>query len=470
VFTPNTSTILAGSFGEVETWHTFLTVVNPRFFSHGKIPLPTTPGLFELTAIANSLDQLQPVDDSNNHLGLYLADDLAAFDLLVPTSLPEAVKFVEARVVQEGGVVLHYEVNDALGVIADMYVIEISSAFGNQYTPIHTDTDVQEVSKGEFYGEYVQGDWQQTVLQESDGSSTETWSWNDSAPVRRLRFTYNLLSVSILYIGRPTEIQPETTISLGRMNSAGEWQEWNPERGLDKEELVQIALGVAPLPAYLPSSTAYISYRVEEGDTCSGIAANYGTSIEALASLNNLDSGCDLIRTGDVLIIPMYSQRLDLDQADLDCDGANERVQAFPIFDVQPQGQMRAIYLQDLSDMGLFKDVWQVTTRDEAADSLSYPQLVDLGNCQIFVTFQKIVNGQPELRIYRWSAGHMEPIFAQGREIVAVDPGSGTLVIREQIVDAASGMCQSWDVMYMWDGENLVETERTIDPSGGSCQ
>lgn len=58
---------------------------------------------------------------------------------------------------------------------------------------------------------------------------------------------------------------------------------------------------LAPSPAASPSPSA--TYRVKFGDTLSGIAARFGTTVKVLAELNGI-ADPSLIRVGQVLVLP----------------------------------------------------------------------------------------------------------------------------------------------------------------------
>jgi LysM repeat protein len=60
--------------------------------------------------------------------------------------------------------------------------------------------------------------------------------------------------------------------------------------------------GATPRASAGPSVTAATSYKVRSGDTLSGIAARFGTTVKKIKVANGLTS--NLIRTGQVLIIP----------------------------------------------------------------------------------------------------------------------------------------------------------------------
>jgi LysM repeat protein len=62
-----------------------------------------------------------------------------------------------------------------------------------------------------------------------------------------------------------------------------------------------------PLPTLTntpePSPTP-ITYSVKENDTCIGIAAFFGTSVQSIVTLNNLPAACDTLYVGQSLFIP----------------------------------------------------------------------------------------------------------------------------------------------------------------------
>jgi WD40 repeat protein len=466
-FSADGSTLLAGSFGELEVWRTRQTVATPRYFKRYSEESYYLLATGESPIIGDLPERLLPIGDTGSHLDLYQADELLPFDLLVPTHLPEQVHFMEAQLLQDGGAALRYQVENPSGTNAILYVLEYPVTTRELAFPVGLQAQVVDVNLESTYAEYVQGDWVAVEKQQPGSTPHETWQWEDTQPVQYLRWDDDQVFVTIYYQEKSTESQPGAGTSLDSPLLVGDWQ---ADTGLEQEDLVQIALGMEALPGYIPSDTVFVSYQIQEGDTCYGIAANFGTSLEALVGLNEKLGDCSLIRTDDVIVVPVNSVRVDVDQADLDCDGQDERLQVVPALGTTGEALAYSVYLQAISDIGIYQDVWQLTAKGEESDSLSYPMLNQLYDCQIFVALKVIKAGVPELHVYRWADGQMKPVLEKGMDILALDSYRNTMTVREQVVDPASGVCQPWDVTYKWDGQQFGEIERIIDPTGGACQ
>jgi LysM repeat protein len=62
---------------------------------------------------------------------------------------------------------------------------------------------------------------------------------------------------------------------------------------------------VTPTPTDLPLPTATpMTYTVQAGDTCAGIAFTFGVSIQSIVLLNNLPADCNTLVESQVLLIP----------------------------------------------------------------------------------------------------------------------------------------------------------------------
>lgn len=62
---------------------------------------------------------------------------------------------------------------------------------------------------------------------------------------------------------------------------------------------------VTPTPTDLPLPTATpMTYTVQAGDTCAGIAFTFGVSIQSIVLLNNLPADCNTLVEGQALLIP----------------------------------------------------------------------------------------------------------------------------------------------------------------------
>lgn len=92
------------------------------------------------------------------------------------------------------------------------------------------------------------------------------------------------------------------------------WQGWQYtssgsvngiEGNVDKDQFTEdiLCTGDTPTPEPPDGNETYSTYTVQYGDTLSGIAKNYGTTVEELVSINQI-ANPDLIYVGQILQIP----------------------------------------------------------------------------------------------------------------------------------------------------------------------
>jgi LysM repeat protein len=460
-FSADGSAIYTGGSGGIGVWRTFFDVAEPRYFRRSAAI--TDPN--DLALIAEWPNHVQPIGEAGSHLDLYHADELLTFDLAVPGSLPEQVRFVEAQVLENGGGLLHYVVGSPMEVRGDLYILEYPPGSSATLLPVSEDTTVEDIRLGSIFAEYVQGNWRSGDLPTTGGTNEAQWVWDDSLPVQRLHLRIDQVFVALFYQERVSDRQPDSGGSLETSYQVGEWY---PDTTLYKEDLIQIALGIDSLPPYIPGETNLIAYQIQEGDTCIGIASYFDTSVEALVELNDLPNDCSLIRTGDVLKVPVFRERLDFEGYDLDCDAQDERLQVIPALGTPGQSLVSAIYLQDASVMGLYRDTWQMTAPGEEVDNFSYPVILDLGECQSFVAVRGVGGEKPGLRIYHWENGQMALVYGHGTSLLGSDADKDTVKVMEELGDPASGTCQAWEVTYQWDGVQFNELERKSSFCGSS--
>jgi N-acetylmuramoyl-L-alanine amidase len=70
---------------------------------------------------------------------------------------------------------------------------------------------------------------------------------------------------------------------------------------------VLLAASLVRLPASAPAPSSLMRYRVQPGDTLSGIAVRYGTSVFTIARLNRLEPA-GLLLAGRLLVLPCHAQ------------------------------------------------------------------------------------------------------------------------------------------------------------------
>jgi membrane-bound lytic murein transglycosylase D len=130
-------------------------------------------------------------------------------------------------------------------------------------------------------------------------------------------------TIELPFYGRASELAGAIGVPIDRLRSANPALSrlvWNNEKFIPRGFRVRIPLseveqplaasidGVEPDQRYA-SQTPDRTHRVRRGDTLSGIAARYGTSVHNLASLNQLRSR-NRIRVGQVLRLPHHGKAM----------------------------------------------------------------------------------------------------------------------------------------------------------------
>lgn len=97
-----------------------------------------------------------------------------------------------------------------------------------------------------------------------------------------------------------TPFQPVAALGTSAVTTTA--PTWTPT-AFTLSTITPVAPSAAPqLPTYTPIPPT--KYKVQDGDTCSGIAESYNVPLSAFLALNNLDENNCLIRTGDTVLIP----------------------------------------------------------------------------------------------------------------------------------------------------------------------
>ena len=165
-------------------------------------PVATANDIPELLIYSNGLE--------GEHLSLEQAQTLLEFHPLIPTHLPKYVNFHEAKVTEDGGVWLHYDIFNQQNTQASLYIFEriiedsvpptMTIGASAEVSPVQVETQL-----GSAPAEYVQGDWlwMQSFTPPSNdlfnGNAHDVWSWDNNSKSQRLRWQQNGLLIALYY-------------------------------------------------------------------------------------------------------------------------------------------------------------------------------------------------------------------------------------------------------------------------------
>jgi DNA-directed RNA polymerase specialized sigma24 family protein/LysM repeat protein len=210
----------------------------------------------------------------------------------------------------------------------------------------------------------------------------------------------------------------------------------------------------------------YIAHEVNGGETCTAIAARYGTTIGALASLNTLDADCTIF-IGQVLQIPLPPPSELINEIDLNCDGIPERLLVIPDpflengtvanFGVS----LEAIPAGLTTANGTHVPVWGTTIADLDADFFGLPLIIrPPGMCRAFFAVTAF-SRQPELggmRIYTWNGAAVTLLLDTAGFLVGdpgfnpAYPGEFTLTTQRITYDPEIAACIQKTTIHIWQG------------------
>jgi WD40 repeat protein/LysM repeat protein len=474
VFSPNGYKLAASSLGGgVYLW--------------SKTSAPDDSKMFAITFTDEFIqipNRRRPIQDAVAHLDLdridiegltlYEADDQVPFDLFAPFRLPSTVMFVESSIMQDGGVLVQYRVDDRLSgqPIADLYFRQRLITGAIQPIRIGESAFVENI---QFYGrsaEYVRGDWLSIPAQEAISSIAQDiqnihWTWSSASDVQQMRWQHSTQLFSLSYIPRSNGESPNQQSTTD--TSVGLQQQVH----LTKYDLIAIASGISNLNRSAAPDRILTNYTVKPGDTCTSIAFQYDTTVSTLTRMNRLSDNCEVIVEGQTLLVPLPNERLPLTEVDLNCDGNFERVRLVPTPLYVDSDISYGIILEALSDIGLYEKRWQYTVAEVNAEYIARPQLLPTLGCQQLLALN--VMGLTEendsgLRVFEWDAESMKLIFTAEGWLQSVTPFESGVSISTLALEYLPGTstCNRITVIYTWDGIVFNETTRYVE-EGGSC-
>ncbi len=189
------------------------------------------------------------------------------------------------------------------------------------------------------------------------------WQWNPDTPVKRLQWQQGNLGFSLTFVG-----YQEGSTQITEL--------------LSQDDLLKIAGSISAITASNAPDPILITYEVQDGDTCTSIAQQFGTQVNSLVSLNTLSDNCELIFSGQQLQVPLTVIQEPLFTLDLDCNGSQERVTILTDPNARNSGSIYGFTIQTLASTGLFQDRWSYNITDTNAEQLNQPSTFSINSCQ----------------------------------------------------------------------------------------
>ncbi|HUF39564.1 MAG TPA: LysM peptidoglycan-binding domain-containing protein [Anaerolineales bacterium] len=309
---------------------------------------------------------------------------------------------------------------------------------------IGSDADVEPLQFGRYLGEKVTGEWLPAAV---DGGADGILRWTETGLTRfRWRqdgFLIELISRS--EIG--TEISRWTSLFL---------------------------------PIILPlvgadDTSPLVEYTVADGDSCSAIAARFGTTVGRITGLNGLAPGCPIF-IGQTLQLPLPPAFGRTFEYDLDCDGVTERLRTIP----DPRQPRTDLYigfiLEDTPGTGEteadYAASWTYAVPEVELDFFEPPVILSFSrDCQWYIAITGYGGGNSGLRIFSWNGETMELLLDTGGFLTGdyrfLD-GGVAFQTRKLSYDSSVGACTETLSTYMWrDGEFRLVDEAVT--SGVDC-
>ena len=119
-----------------------------------------------------------------------------------------------------------------------------------------------------------------------------------------------ILGLTVALLRRPAPAQLPGSPAPALSEAAGLPGDVTPTTALSATSAAPLAGGVSLTPSASLSATPAITpyaYVVQVGDTCSGIAHDYGVPMQRITELNNLPPDCAILYAGQTLLIPIES-------------------------------------------------------------------------------------------------------------------------------------------------------------------
>ncbi len=217
-----------------------------------------------------------------------------------------------------------------------------------------------------------------------------------------------------------------------------------------------------------------LRYLVMDGDTCSSIAARYGTTVAEIEAINGLDD-CSLLSIGQELLVRLETDPETIAQTDLNCDGVPEIIQLIPANQsVDDQRLIFGILLKALTsgavqDSGFYAEVWRYSIVEHDVEYFTEPILFSPpGECQVLIAINGYGGGGREagLSVFQWTGRRMQPILNSagalngGIDTINAD-GLLTMRTTRLTLNATLSYCVQTDLDYIWQNGRFSLVNQT---------
>lgn len=316
---------------------------------------------------------------------LYEADDAWEYALLAPMHIPEEITFKGAYQDAEGGVFLHYIVDEGADATSNLFVQEIPASGKQLPLLVGKSADISTHFWSEIQGEFVRGDWSQDI----PVSGGNMYRWDNNVGTAWLRWQQGDLLVTMYY----------------RPSGSG-------KTILHPEDMLQIAAGFDLVTPPLSIKVNLFEYIVQAGDTCTWIADRFGVDIQSIVQANNLDEGCNTVFADQTLAIPITQQGYLLEDTDLDCDGNPERVEV-----ISGWGFLNTVRVYSIGDNGLYTPFWEWLLEGTSSERFGKVRVVNNGSCANLLLIERVRYFQSDWSSFSWDGSAMQTVVMDSEEL-----------------------------------------------------
>ena len=306
---------------------------------------------------------------------------------------------------------------------------------------------INQLQIGSAIGERVRGEWLPAAV---DSGAPGILRWADT-PLTRFRWTQNGFLIELL---SRSEIGTEIT-------------RWN-----------SLFLPIALALIGADEESELIDYTVVEGDTCTGIAARFGTTVGRIVGLNTLDPDCTIL-SGQDLRLPLPPAFGTTIESDLDCDGVVERLRSIPDPQQRADDLSIGFILEDIpgesSGAGLeYAPFWTFSIVDIDVTFFETPIPFSVeADCPRFLAIAGFGGSGEEsgLRIFSWDGEEMTQVLAADGFLYGAFPAPGEpfwFQTRSLEYDQSENACTERLTTYEWRDGAFVQTARATN-AGVEC-